>query len=348
MPRGETAAALGTLRIVASGGHRPDGSRAGRAAGAVRHDRARRPGENHDGEGDTLHVQIGTAPDSWGIWFPSDPRQPPWRRFLDEAVDAGYEWIELGPYGYLPTDLATLRAELGRRGLRVCATFAMGALEDPAAWPALERQALGVGELLAALGAPFLVLIDDAYSDLFAGRPVAPARLEGGGWRRLIDTAHRVADLARDRFGLRLVFHPHAETHVEYEDQIERLLRDTDPERVSLCLDTGHHAYRGGDPVAFMRRHHRRIPYLHLKSVDPDVRRRVEAERIPFAAAVGMDMFCEPSKGAVDFLAFRDVLREIEYDGWATVEQDMYPAPFDKPLPIAKRTRAYLREIGIG
>ena len=40
--------------------------------------------------------------------------------------------------------------------------------------------------------------------------------------------------------------------------------------------------------------------------------------------------------------------QSINYDGWACVEQDMYPAPFDKPLPIAKRTREYLREIGIG
>ena len=68
----------------------------------------------------------------------------------------------------------------------------------------------------------------------------------------------------------------------------------------------------------------------------------------PFAKAVAINMFCEPSKGAVDFLAFRDVLRDINYQGWATVEQDMFPAPFDKPLPIAKRTRAYLREIGLG
>jgi inosose dehydratase len=59
-------------------------------------------------------------------------------------------------------------------------------------------------------------------------------------------------------------------------------------------------------------------------------------------------MFCEPSRGAVDFAAFRDALREVNYDGWAVVEQDMYPAPFDKPLPIARRTREYLRNIGIG
>ena len=117
---------------------------------------------------------------------------------------------------------------------------------------------------------------------------------------------------------------PHAETHVEYEDQIELLLEQTDPSRVSMCLDTGHHAYRGGDPIAFMRRHHDRIRYLHLKSVDSEIQKKVEREKIPFAAAVGMEVFCELDRGAVDFLAFRDVLREVNYEGWAIVEQDHY------------------------
>jgi inosose dehydratase len=295
-----------------------------------------------------MNIRIGSAPDSWGVWFPSDPKQTPWHRYLDEVAAAGYEWTELGPYGYLPSDLPTLRAELDRRGLKVSATFAMAHLEDPSAWPDLQRQVTGGGELLAALGARFLVLIDDTYSDLFTGKPTRPSRLEESAWRRLIDTTHRVGDLVRERFGLQLVFHPHAETHVEYEDQIEALLDQTDPTRVALCLDTGHHAYRGGDPVAFFRRHHARIPYLHLKSVDPQKQAWVEREHIPFAIAVANDMFCEPSQGAVDFLAFRDALREVDYDGLATVEQDMYPAPFDKPLPIARRTLAYLRSIGLG
>jgi inosose dehydratase len=221
-------------------------------------------------------------------------------------------------------------------------------LEDPENWPELERQVLGGGELAAALDGRYLVLIDAAYTDLNTGAALAPARLDPDAWRRLIDTTHRAADLAQERFGLTTVFHPHAETHVEYEDQIEQFLADTDPARVGLCFDTGHHAYRGGDAIAFMRKHHARIPYLHLKSVRPEMIQKVKDENIPFAVAVGMDMFCEPSEGAVDFLAFRDVLRDINYDGLAVVEQDMYPAAFDKPLPIAKRTREYLREIGIG
>ncbi len=82
--------------------------------------------------------------------------------------------------------------------------------------------------------------------------------------------------------------------------------------------------------------------------MDKALRARVAAENIPFAKAVGMGMFVEPSKGVVNFIAFRDLLAEIDYQGFGIVEQDMFPAPFDKPLPIAKRTRAYLREIGMG
>lgn len=282
------------------------------------------------------------------MWFASDPKQTPWNRYLDEVVEAGYEWTELGPYGYLPSEFPKLRAELERRSLKVCAAVVMGHLEEEAAWPSLERQILGSGELLASLGASLLVLIDDVYTDLFTGRPTHPKRLGESSWKRLVDQTHVVADIARERFGLTLVFHPHADTHVEYEDQIEALLEQTDPARVYLCLDTGHHAYRGGDPVAFMRKHHDRIKYLHLKSVDQSMQRKVADEHLPFAIAVGRDLFCEPSKGAVDMIAFRDVLREVNYDGWITVEQDMYPAPFEKPLPIAKRTREYLVQIGIG
>jgi inosose dehydratase len=124
-------------------------------------------------------------------------------------------------------------------------------------------------------------------------------------------------------------------------------LDDTDRDRISLCLDIGHHAYAGGDPVGFMRKHHDRIPYLHLKSVDVKLQKKVEATGASFADAVKMGVFCEPSAGAIDFIALASLLNEIDFDGYAIVEQDMYPTAFDKPLPVARRTLEYLREIGI-
>ena len=291
-------------------------------------------------------MRIGTAPASWGVWFADDPKQPPWPRYLDEVVEAGYRWIELGPYGYLPTEISTLQAELASRRLKVSAGQVTEALEGPAVWPALQEKVLRVGELLAGLGGEYLILLDKTYTDVATCQRTAPIRLDQSAWRRLIDNTHKVADIARAEFGLRLLFEPHTASHVEHVDQIETLLHHTDPERVSLCLDIGHCAYRGGDPVSLVREYPRRIRYLHLKNVDPEVKRKVVREGIPFQSAVGMGVFCELSQGSVDVVALRSSLREIDYDGWAIVEQGMYPAPFDKPLPIAKRNLAYLRRLG--
>ena len=58
-----------------------------------------------------MDIKIGSAPDSWGVWFPEDDKQIPPGRFLDEIAEAGYEYTELGPYGYLPTDLGKLNDE---------------------------------------------------------------------------------------------------------------------------------------------------------------------------------------------------------------------------------------------
>ena len=295
-----------------------------------------------------MRVKIGSAPDSWGVWFPSDEKQTPWHRFLDEISEAGYEWMELGPRGYLPPDFDTLKGELDKRNLKVSGTFMMTHLEDEEAWPATESWLREVGSLLQKLDAKFLIIIDELYSDMFTGKIKRAKKIDDAAWQVLVDTTSKICRMARDDYGLTGVFHPHAETHVEYPEDLERFLSDTDPDLVSLCLDTGHFAYRFGDPVETMRKHHKRIPYLHFKSVEADKREKVTKGDITFAHAVAQDMFVEPQKGVVDFKAFRDVLEEVNYKGFGIVEQDMYPAPFNKPLPIAKRTRAYLREIGMG
>lgn len=47
-------------------------------------------------------IRVGSAPDSWGVWFPDDPQQTPYHRFLDEVAESGYEWIELVPTDTCP------------------------------------------------------------------------------------------------------------------------------------------------------------------------------------------------------------------------------------------------------
>ncbi len=78
------------------------------------------------------------------------------------------------------------------------------------------------------------------------------------------------------------------------------------------------------------------------------MQREVERHGAPIAVTTVQGYFCEPWRGAVDFPALRDLLAELRYDSFAIVEQDMYPTAFDRPLPIAKQTRAYFRQIGLG
>ena len=61
------------------------------------------------------------------------------------------------------------------------------------------------------------------------------------------------------------MFHPHADTHVDTQERIERFLSDTDPQFVNLCLDTGHISYCHGDNVQIIERFPERITYVHLK-----------------------------------------------------------------------------------
>jgi inosose dehydratase len=279
------------------------------------------------------------------VWFADDRHQTPWARYLDEVQEVGYRWTELGPYGYMPTDPRRLERELAARSLQLCAGFVMFDLERPDAWRKAQPDVEAVCALLEELGGECLLVIDDVYTDLFTGEPRLSPVLEDREWSELVSRTALLAEIA-ERHGLRAAFHPHAQTHVETEEQIERLLADVPG--LSLGLDVGHHAYCGGEPVSFFRRHRGRVSYLHLKSIDAEMRARVAQEGTPFARAVGDGMFVEPSQGAVDFPALRDAILEAGYSGYAIVEQDMYPADFNRPLPIAQRTRRYLADLGLG
>lgn len=290
-----------------------------------------------------MKIKIGTAPDSWGVWFPQNDKQIPWERCLNEMAEAGYEGIELGPWGYLPNNYQQLKQELEKRSLSLTATTLVGDLTSEASTQEMITLLDEMAKLqLKFPTAKYVVLIDDCYTDLFTGELIRPQILNEEEWRSFVRNVEQIKNHAKSTYGLEVVFHPHAQSHIETEEQMERLLHDTD---INLCLDTGHHAYADGDPVAFMRKYHERIPYLHIKSCDLKVRERMQKENWPFAKAVSEDIMCEPELGVVDMEAFFEVLRDIDYSGWAVVEQDMYPAPFDKPYPIAKRTSEYLKTI---
>jgi inosose dehydratase len=295
----------------------------------------------------TGRIRVGSAPDSWGVWFPDDPQQVPWQQFLDEVSACGYEWIELGPYGYLPTDPAQLADELGSRGLRVTAGTVFEHLHRPDSWDAVWSQVKDVAALTRATGGTHVVVIPDTFRDQKTGADVESRDLTPEAWRAMTTGVDRLGRAVADEYGLSIAFHPHAESHVGYQADIERFLADTDPAYVPLCLDTGHVSYYKGDNLDLIRRYPERIGYLHLKQVDPAVVDRVLAEDITWPDAVQLGAMIEPPLGVPDYPPLLQAVEDLGLDVFAIVEHDLYPCGPDVPLPIAQRTHRYIRGCGL-
>lgn len=293
---------------------------------------------------------LGSCPDSWGVWFADDPKQTPWDRFLDELAGVGYQWLELGPYGYLPTDPARLSDELDRRGLKVAGGTMHGhsGLHRADDFPAIEEATRKVAELTRAVGAEHLIFVPvPGYRDDETGAYLEPAELDEDAWKTLVTSTNELGKIVAEDYGLKLQFHPHADSHVETQAQTERFLDETDPRWVNLCLDTGHLAYTRADNVAIIRGYPDRIGYVHIKQMDPAIVEQAEREDLAFGQAVAMGASCEPPTGLPDIPSVVEALSGLDAELYVVVEQDMYPAPFDKPEPIARRTRDYLRGVGV-
>ncbi len=292
-------------------------------------------------------LRLGSCPDSWGVWYPDDPRQIPWPRFLDELAAAGYRWLELGPYGYLPTDPAQLAEELAARGLGVTAGTVGGVGGPHRDFPAVLAETRRVAELTRALGAENVVFVPvPGYRDDATGGYREAARLGPGQWRALTANSDTLGRMLAEEYGLHLRFHPHADYQVETQDQVERFLDETDPRFVSLCLDVGHLAYRGADVLGLVRRNPERVGYVHLKQMDPALAARAAAEDLAFGQAVAMGVSVAAPAGVPEIAPVLRALAGLGTDLFVVVEQDMYPVDFDVPFKIARRTHAYLTSLG--
>ena len=294
------------------------------------------------------HLQLGSCPDSWGVWYADDPRQTPWNRFLDELAGAGYRWLELGPYGYLPTDPSRLSDELAARGLSVAGGTVAGAGGPHKDFDTVLAETRKVAELTAALGAKNVVFVPvPGYRDDVTGAYREAAVLDDDAWRALVRNSNTLGKILLEEYGVHMRFHPHADYQVETQEQVERFLADTDPAFVSLCLDTGHLAYRRADVPGLIRKYPERVGYVHIKQMDPAIALRAVHEDLAFGQAVAMGASIEPPAGEPNIPSVVEALSELDAELFVVVEQDMYPVDFDVPLPIANRTRSYLNSVGL-
>jgi inosose dehydratase len=257
--------------------------------------------------------RLAGAPISWGVCeVPGWGRQLEPERVLAEMASLGLAATELGPVGYLSRDAARVRGLLERVGLRLVAGFVPLVLHRPSldgARDVVER----VASLLAALEAEVLTVtpvMDAGWS--------APTPLDEREWSRLAGNLQLAAELVAGH-GLTMALHPHAGSLIETDDQIERVLAESE---LPICLDSGHLAIGGADPVEFVRTHAERIVHVHLKDVDAGLAERVGDGALSLVEATRLGLFRPLGRGDVAIDEVVGMLDRHGYERWLVLEQD--------------------------
>lgn len=296
---------------------------------------------------------IGNAPCSWGKIETIGTSQPiGYAQMLDELAATGYSCTELGDWGYMPTEPQKLREELDKRQLKMAGSWVSIRLYDASYHQAGIDNALRVARLMAEAGAEDAVInIGDDHSTVEAryynvGRIQPEHGLDAAGWQVYIDGASKLAEAVKQETGLRSCVHHHASSYLETPSEVTKFLELADENLISLCLDTGHYALGGGDPVAAIQSYAHRLGMVHFKDYQPEVLARASANNWNYKDLVSNGVFCELGQGSVDFAAVKAALEASPYRGWIIVEQDMLEGMGD-PKDSAQRNRDYLKTLGL-
>ncbi len=104
-----------------------------------------------------------------------------------------------------------------------------------------------------------------------------------------------------------MLIHNHAH---ELEDDariLRGLVAATSPSELMLGADIGWVVHGGWDPARFVTEFGARLAYLHVRDV-------VQID--------GEDGFTEVGRGEMDWTAFAEALRRVNYRGWLTAESE--------------------------
>lgn len=298
-------------------------------------------------------MKIANAPCSWGVLeFGMEGEIADYETVLDEISITGYSGTELGDWGFMPVEPEQLHKELLKRRLQLAGAFVPVNFLNNDDFQAGKENALKTARLLRDSGhsAAQLVLSDDNGKNetrtRYAGRIQPRHGLNRADKKRFGARVNELAQIVWDETGIGSTFHHHCAGFVETPDEISALLDLTAPELVSLCFDTGHFAFGGGDPVQGLKTFADRIGHVHFKDWDFSIYRQTVNENLDYFEAVGLGIFCELGKGIIDFQAILRELNRQNYSGWIVVEQDILPG-MGTPKESALRNREFLRRAGL-
>lgn len=283
-----------------------------------------------------MAVRIGISPIAWqNDDLPDLTRNYTMEQALQESRKIGYSGVERGQR--MPQDTEGLRIYLENNGLALCGGWCSGGLlarsiEDE---KTAMRQQL---EQFRALNSPCMVYSE--CSNTVQGAQDIPLKnrpkLSKDEIAAYAKKLSEVAKWAKDE-GMPLAYHHHMGSIIEAEADLDALM-DNSSDELSLCFDTGHLAFAGGDVMAVLNRWSHRVLHVHYKDIRKSIVEKTWAEDMSFLDAVIAGAFTVPGDGAIDFLEVTQALKSMDYHGWIVVEAEQDP---EKANPYIYSEKGY-------
>ena len=289
-------------------------------------------------------VKLGIAPIAWtNDDLPDLGGGNTFEQCVSEMALAGFTGSEVG--NKYPKDPDILKKALELRGIEICNQWFSGFLLTKP-FEEVEKEFRAQLAFLKTMGAGIIGVSEQSYSvqgmqdtPIFGHKYV----MNDAEWDIFCKGLNRLGKIAADEYGICLTYHHHMGTVVQDEDEVERMMEETDAKYVSLLFDTGHFKYCGADPLKMVQKYADRIKHVHLKDIRPEIVEKVKKENLSFLEGVRQGTFTIPGDGCIDFEPVFRVLEENGYEGYMVVEAEQDPAKAN-PLEYAIRARKYISE----
>ena len=219
-------------------------------------------------------INVGIAPIGWtNDDLPELGGETQYQQILSEAALAGFEGTEIG--NKYPKDPKVLKHQLELRGIRIASAW-FGTYFTTQPLEQVEKDFIAFRDYMNSLGADHINLCEQGNTiqgmmdvPVFDGKPEFTAE----EWDKVTKGLDRLGEIAADT-GTIVSYHHHMGTGVQTAAEIDRLMENTDPDKVKLLVDIGHLQFSGEDPVDIVTRYKDRIGHFHLKDIRPDVLQR--------------------------------------------------------------------------
>lgn len=163
---------------------------------------------------------------------------------------------------------------------------------------------------------PFMAACDiyrmNVQGTRVVGRPATQEELNYN-----LKAINALAELAK-KYNIIPCVHPHYNTAVMYEREVDFIMQNTDPELVAFGPDTAHLVAGNCDPIKVIKKYADRVKFTHLKDMTTD---GIKAAGMEAGVEVYTN-FRELGEGAIDFPSIFKILDDVGYDGFLTAELD--------------------------